>query len=70
MTDSSVLPPRTAGTSSNKDRPAIAALTADLVEAVACLEANWVGQRVVTADTARDVHELRERAERLFASWS
>jgi hypothetical protein len=69
MIDSSVLPLGTGG-SSIQDGLAMAALTADLVKAVACLEADWAGQRVVTTDAARDVHELRERAERLFASWS
>jgi uncharacterized protein YukE len=49
---------------------ATAALTADLEKTVARLEADWTGHGVITQDAARDVHELRERAERLFSNWS
>jgi hypothetical protein len=45
---------------------AIAALTADLKALVDQLETDWSERLMVRQETAAQIHELRERAERLF----
>ena len=47
----------------------IAALTADLKALVDQLEADWADRVFVRSETAARVHELRERAERLFGNF-
>ena len=70
MISSSDASPRNVDPSPENRQSATATLTEDLVRAVARLETDWIGRGVITQGTAREVHELRERAERLFSSWS
>jgi hypothetical protein len=47
---------------------AVAALTADLKILVDQLEGDWAERTIVRKETAGRIHELRERAERLFGN--
>ena len=47
----------------------IAALTAELKLLVEQLQTNWTGGTAVTRETADRIHELRNRAQRLFGKF-
>ena len=48
----------------------LATLAGDLTSLVDRLQADWHEQRTVRPETAKELHEMRERAERLLCDFA